>query len=191
VTDKVRDERGRLDAVDELLRLVVEVLDPEREPREAARTQRVEMRARRDARIRLDRSVHVGRRRQPREEPVDELGELVRREKRRRAAPEMDLAHAPPGQRRHARQVRVELAQHEMHIRLRPAVIPGNHRVAAAERAERLAERQMHVERERRVGRGDRGVERRDPLVGRRLRVPLGHRRITRVPRHRHVVARE
>ena len=57
----------------------------------------------------------------------------------------------------------IELGEHGLHVRRAALVIARDHGVAAAKRAERFAERQVNVERQRRrVGR-ERDVERLEP----------------------------
>ncbi len=120
--------------------------------------------------------------------PCEQRLEHRRRHEGRRAASEMNLRHRAVAERRHAREIEIQLREHHVHVRRAALVIAGDHRVAAAERAQHLAERQVQVEGKRRRFRRQRRVQGFEPGLGRRCLLPVRHRRIARIPRHRHVV---
>ena len=85
--DQPADQLLGLDAIDQVLRLGVEILDAERQARESALPQGLEVRGRGHARIRFDRSLEAGGGpRQAGADAVHQLGKQFRRRKRRRAA---------------------------------------------------------------------------------------------------------
>ena len=178
-----------LDAVDRLLHVVIEVLHAERDAVEAERRQRVEMLACRHARVGLERELGAGQRREVPQQSADQLVELRGRVVRGRAAAEMQLRELPALGELAGEQL--DLAAQHSEVGNRDVLARRDDRVAAAEEAALLAERQVHVQRERRVAQRVRGGEALEVVVLADTFVELHRRRVARVARPRTVVSRE
>ena len=134
----------RLHAMDRLLDVGREILDPRRQAVEPESAQRLEVRRVGRAGIDLDADLRVAREREPLGDRGHEARELERGVVRRRAAAPVELRQRAP-----ARQVageQVDLLEQVAEIVPRDAVVRRDHDVAAAVEAALAAERQVRVE---------------------------------------------
>jgi hypothetical protein len=123
----------------------VEILHADRDAVEAERGQRLHAAGPELARIDLDRALGIGLEVELRADRVCERAHLLGREKSRRTAAEMQLRHAPAAAEPLARER--QFLREVLDILCRAPVIPGHHLVARAVIADRVAERQVHVQR--------------------------------------------
>ena len=147
------DHRQRLglglDPVDGLLHVRVEILDSDRDPVEALLAEERDRVGVDLARIDLDRHFGVGREREARRAARRiSVADLVAREERRRAAAPVQLLDLGPPST--SAPTMRDLATQVPDVLGRAAMILGDDLVAGAVVADRVAERDMHVERQRR-----------------------------------------
>ena len=177
----------RLDPVDRLLDRRVEVLDADRDAVEAERRHERDRVRRHLARIDLDRDLGIGRDGECAAQPTHQRRHFVARQERRRAATPVKLLHGRCAfdQRRDE----VDLAPDVRDVLGRAAVVLREDLVACAVIADRVAERQVHVQRQR-LRRADMVAlgERVDVVGGREAVVEAVGGRIRRVARAEAVV---
>ena len=126
---------------------VVEALDADRQPVDAAGSIVAELLRLERARVRLERDLGIGRERQARAEFGKQAIDRARREEARRAAAEEDAVHAPaPDPRQRVLEVRDKRGA----VRVLGQVAFLFVRVEIAVRAFAHAPRHVHIERERR-----------------------------------------
>ena len=179
--DGLSVELLRLPPVDRKLDFRVGVLDPERRPVGADHPESLDVVLGQPPGVDLHPELASGRKEEGTVDRQAQAGQLLGREEGRGSAAEVHLAHRPPavdppGDHR-------DFPLEVVDVLGRRGVAPGDDRVAAAVPAERLAERQMEIERDR-TGPGpvvvaDRILQ--GPVVH-RVRETVG-RRIGRVPR--------
>src|SRR6266705_6694507 len=131
-------------AIDDLLHHGIEILDTQRDSREAEPAQRNQLLASRMAGMNFDRgfetfTVHERFRQHRLQDPFKILG----REKCRRASAEMKPEQRPPSQFRNAFKIKIPFLCQQIDISFFAAVVSSDHGVAGAERAERLTKWQM------------------------------------------------
>jgi hypothetical protein len=187
--DEVARHLERLDAVDLLLHGGVEVLHAHRNPVEARADDRLHVIARRDARIDLDADLGVVGDAEPSAQVRHQFLDLRGREVRRRAAAPRDLdgvSLARAGEVGDA----VDLVRQVGEVLFRLVLALRDDDAAAAVDAERLAERDVHVDRQRPLRRG--ALRERLHVVGLdEVVAPRGRGRVARVAGARNVVAGE
>ncbi len=169
-----RGDVEALQAVDGALHPRVEVLHPHRHAIEAERTEQPHLGRIGRAWIDLDAVLAVGSAREARVEHVHQAHELRLAQQRRRAAAEVELLDAG------ARQVaahQIRLERERLQVGRDAFALLGRDLVAAAVVADRVAERQVHVQRQRHMGGAllepvpvGGGIEGLDEAVGRRIR---------------------
>ncbi len=172
------------------LHLGVEILDPHRDPVEPQAAQRAQLVRAGDARVDLDPDFGVGRQREPFARVLEELLELRGVQVGRGPASPVQLDDGPlpvqpPGELVYFPPELLQVGECDV-------VIPVDDDVAAAEEAQPLAEREMHVEgdgggRARAVRTADDFVV----VVRAETVEPLGRGRVTGIARPGDVVAVE
>ena len=137
----------RLNPVHRLLDLRVEILDPEADPVEADAAQVREPLGSDRARIDLDRNLGVGRNPKGSTQRIEDPGQLGIAQKGGRAAAEMQLGQRRSGCQRADHPA--DLGLQGIKILRGAVVVLGDDFVASAVVANRFAERDMHIDRER------------------------------------------
>ena len=183
VARRLHELRGllhALDPADRLLHVRVEILHAHRDPVEAELRERLDLRARRDRRVDLDRLLAVLREVEAAREDLVAALELLLVEEGGRPAAPVELGDgAPAGQ---PLRDELDLLVEELEVGLGAGAVVRGDDVAAAEPAHLAAERDVDVDRERAaLGVGEREVLLVLPRPERVL--PLGRGRVARVPR--------
>ncbi len=158
--------------------LVVEVFDAKAEPGHAEPADDAKLGLGQRARLALERDLRRVTPGRGRGQPVHQSFELAGRQKRRRAAAEVDKVDRPPGK---DRQARVQLPLARQHVEIRAhflGVLVGVH-PEVAEVAALAAERDVQVHAERHTG-PRRGLQGRQGVAFDRLGRPDRKRRVGR-----------
>ena len=179
----------RLNAVDGLLHRRIVVLNPEAVSPEAQTVQHLQVRPGRVVGVRLKAQQRSFAQLRVREDALEQIAQMVRREKRRGAAPQVQFLDARRAVEQ--RPVTGPFRQDRLDVGRLHAVALGDVLVAPTKRAQRLAKRQVdvHADAFRGVGRRERLRHAGAPTgLRKRVRLPIRHRRVARVARSRDVV---
>ena len=181
---------GRLHAMDRLLHRRIEVLHAEAQPVEAEPIQMLQALGRDGARIDLDRELATRGQVEMALDHVEQVGELDVAQESRRATAQVQLRHLVTSAE--MLDLQLELAREVAQVFGRLAVVLGDDLVAGAVVAQRLAEGDMHIERERQRHRaGPALLERLDIVVATKGLDEAVGGRVRGVARPRHIEAPE
>ncbi len=179
----------RLNAVDGLLHHRIVVLNPEAVAPETQTVEHLKVRPGRVVGVRFETQQRRVAQLRMREDALEQITQMVRREKRRGAAPQVQLLDARRAVEQ--RPVTGPFRQDRLDVRRLHAVALGDVLVASTKRAQRLAKRQVDVHADAFLGVGRRERLRHagaPTVLGKRVRLPVRHRRVARVTRPWNVV---